>query len=62
MDLGSNPACKMPRCEGLHAESLHNILVGSTSLVNTVNCDEDDEEDGCVNMAKGEYVYDDNNG
>jgi hypothetical protein len=33
------------------------MMVGTTSTVNSVGSDEDDEEEGYVNTARGEYTY-----
>jgi hypothetical protein len=46
--------------KGLHAESLHKLLMREVSAVNAVEYEE--EEEGFVNVAKGEYDHEDNKG
>jgi hypothetical protein len=47
----SKPACKVPRCKGLYDESLHDTMARSSSSVNAGECEEDEEEEGYVNLA-----------
>jgi hypothetical protein len=51
----SKPPCRVPECEGKHAESLHEILVGPDASISPAVEEEDEEEDDAyVNMARAE--------
>ncbi len=50
----SKPACKIPECKGQHAESLHEMMACTEVAVNSVVFEEEEEE-GHVNLAKGEH-------
>jgi hypothetical protein len=50
-------------CKGLRAESLHNLLMREVSTVNAVEYEEEEEEEEWfVNVAKGAYDHEDNEG
>jgi hypothetical protein len=49
-----NPHAKFQSAQG-HAESLHNLLTGDVSSVHAVECEEEEDDEGFVNMAEGEY-------
>ncbi len=50
----SKPACKVPQCKGQHAESLHEMMASAKLTVNSL-ANEEDEEEGYVNLARGDH-------
>jgi hypothetical protein len=36
----SKPVCKVPKCTGLNAESLHDMMIGSSLIIKAVECEE----------------------
>jgi hypothetical protein len=52
--MDSKPACQVPECEGQHTEKLHEMMAGLNATVNMV-VDEEEEEEGYVKVAKGEW-------
>jgi hypothetical protein len=50
----SKPACPIPECDKKHAEVLHDLLTKESTAMNMLGCEEDEDEEGCVNIAMGE--------
>jgi hypothetical protein len=50
----SKPACKVPECKGQHAENLHEMMASAELAVSSLACEEDEEE-GYVNLDRGDH-------
>jgi hypothetical protein len=48
----NKPACTICECDGKH--TMHELLTNCPTSVNILECEEDDDEEGCVNMITGE--------
>jgi hypothetical protein len=55
----TKPACKVPVCKGQHAESFHEMMLSAELAVNSVIYEEDE---GYVNIARGDHGQEDGNG
>jgi hypothetical protein len=54
--MSSKPACEVPECKGLHAEELNDMLALDVSSANAMEYkEEENNEEGCVNTATGEF-------
>ncbi len=59
-EFSSNSACKVPEFKGLHTEGLHDLLMEPSS-VNTMEYEEEeDNNEGIVNIAAAEYQHEGN--
>jgi hypothetical protein len=47
----------MPECKNQHAECLHEMMSGSVLTVYVVEYDKEEDEEGYVNLVKGECPY-----
>jgi hypothetical protein len=47
------PACPVSECIKKHAKELHKLLTSRSTLVNMLECREDDDNKGCLNMVMG---------
>ncbi len=52
--LNSKLACQVLECEGQHTEKLHEMMASLNASVNMV-VDKQEEEEGYINVARGEY-------
>jgi hypothetical protein len=61
--MDSKLACQIPECEKKHTERLHDMLAGLNANVNLVTEeDEGEEENGYVNVARGEQCEENRGG
>jgi hypothetical protein len=58
------PTCKFLECKGLHAKSLHNLLMVEVSTVSAMGCEDacEEGEEGFINIAQEERGHGSNKG
>jgi hypothetical protein len=52
----AKPTCLIPDRDNKHTKKLHELLMKGPTSVNMLECEEDEDEKGCVNMVGGEDV------
>ncbi len=53
--FSSKLACQVPNCKGPHTKKLDKMMADLTLTINTVVNEQEEEEEGYVNMARGEH-------